>query len=337
MRSFAAICALQMAAMESEKSDCRTLRFASAAAANRRVAGVAAVARLVREAEGGSVRIVLPEGKLDARARADLARLAPDVELRVVGPEHMGGTAAPELDAWAILRATAKPGDGFVSRWLNRPVSQPISWLLLRIPGVRPLHATLGTALIALAMFAALLAGGEAGLIAGGLLFHAASVFDGVDGEIARATWRQSARGAVLDTAVDLATNLMFIAGLTLNLAERTGAQTMLVGGWALLLVVAGSVATILREARVGRAFDTGGVKRRYQSQQREGLAAMFMACAIAISSRDTFAFLFAVLILLGLALPALYVFAALATLWFLFVLASFLPAPPQNATERSA
>lgn len=322
--------------MESEKSNFPTLRFASAAAANRRVAGVAAVARLVREAGLSKVRIVLPEGHLDARAQADLGRLAPEVEI-VVSHDDEPGMDAPEPDAWAIVRATAKPGDGFVSRWLNRPVSQRVSLLLLRIPGIRPLHATLGTALIALAMFAALIAGGEAGLIAGGLLFHAASVFDGVDGEIARATWRQSPSGAVLDTAVDLVTNLLFVGGLTLNLAERTGAQTMLVGGWALMLVVTGSVATILREARVGRAFDTGGVKRRYQSQQREGLAAMFMACAIAISSRDTFAFLFAVLILAGLALPALYVFAALTTLWFLFVLASFLPAPPWNATERSA
>ena len=326
-----------MAAMESEKSDRPTLRFASAAAANRRVAGVAAVARLVREAEGRRIRIVLPEGEIDARAHADLARLAADVKLLVVGPEHVGGTAAPELDAWAILRATAKPGDGFVSRWLNRPISQRISRLLLQIPGIRPLHATLGTALIALAMFAALIAGGEAGLIAGGLLFHTASVFDGVDGEIARATWRQSSSGAVLDTAVDLVTNLLFIAGFTFNLAERTGTQTMLVGGWALLLAVAGFGAIILREARGGKAFDTGGVKRRYQSRRREGLSAVIMDCAIAISSRDTFAFLFAVLILLGLALPALYVFAALTTLWFLFVLASFLPAPPRNAPERSA
>lgn len=323
--------------MGSEKSDCLSLRFASAAAANRRVAGVAAVVRLVREVDkGGGVRIVLPEGGLDARTGDDLARLAPGIEI-IVSHDDEPGVDAPELDARAILRATAKPGDGFVSRRLNRPVSQRISMLLLHIPGIRPVHATLGTALLAVAMFAALVAGGEAGLIAGGLLFHAASVFDGVDGEIARATWRTSPAGAVFDTAVDLTTNLLFIAGVTINLAEHTGPQTMLVGVWTLFLAVAGFGAIILREARIGRILDTGGVKRRYQSRRREGFAALLMDCAIAISSRDTFAFLFAVLILVGLALPALYVFAALTTVWFLFVLASFLPAPERNAAERSA
>ena len=323
--------------MGSEKSDCLALRFASAAAANRRVAGVAAVARLVRETDKAScVRIVMPEGALDAGARDDLARLAPDTEI-LVSHNDAPGVDAPELDAWAIVRATAKPGDGFISRRLNRPVSQRISMLLLHITGIRPGHATLGTALIALAMVAALLLGGEAGLIAGGLLFHAASVFDGVDGEIARATWRASPAGAVLDSVVDVATNLLFIAGVSVNLANNNGPQTLLVGAWTLLLAIAGFGAIILREARDGRVFDTSGVKRRYQSRPREGFAGLLMEWAIAISSRDTFAFLFAILILVGLALPALYVFAALATVWFLFVIASFLPAPERNARERSA
>ena len=43
-----------------------------------------------------------------------------------------------------------------VSRWLNRPISQTISRILLAMPGVRPIHATFGTGLIALLMFAAM-------------------------------------------------------------------------------------------------------------------------------------------------------------------------------------
>lgn len=323
--------------MGSEKSDCLALRFASAAAANRRVAGVAVVARLVRETDKAScVRIAMPQGALDAGARDDLARLAPDVEI-AVSHDDAPGVDAPELDAWAIVRATAKPGDGFISRRLNRPISQRISMLLLHIPGIRPGHATLGTALIALAMVAALLLGGETGLLAGGLLFHAASVFDGVDGEIARATWRTSPAGAVLDTAVDVGTNLLFLVGLTVNVAERTGPETLFVGGWAILLVAGGLAAISLRETNAGRRFDTSGVKRRYQSRHMEGVAGALLAAAVAISSRDTFAFLFAILILLGLGQEALYVFTALATIWMLFVIASFLPGSERPAPERSA
>ena len=69
------------------------------------------------------------------------------------------------------------------------------------------------TRLLALAMLPVLLLGGETGLILGGILFQAASVLDGVDGEMARATFRTSPSGATLDSAVDIATNLLFVAG----------------------------------------------------------------------------------------------------------------------------
>jgi CDP-L-myo-inositol myo-inositolphosphotransferase len=62
------------------------------------------------------------------------------------------------------------------------------------------------------------------GLIAGGLLFMPL-VFDGVDGEIARATFRSSPAGAALDTGVDMATNLAFMLGVTINLGLSEGRE----------------------------------------------------------------------------------------------------------------
>jgi hypothetical protein len=100
-----------------------------------------------------------------------------------------------------IVRCTAKPSDGIVSRHLNRPISQRISTALLLASGsVRPWHMTMLTALLTLVMFPILIFGGSPGLILGAFLFHLTSVLDGVDGEIARATGRSSISGAVLDT-----------------------------------------------------------------------------------------------------------------------------------------
>src|SRR3954451_1398477 len=84
--------------------------------------------------------------------------------------------------------APANTGDGIVSRRFNRPVSQAISRRLLRFEGIRPWHMTVVTAAIAVAMVVALFGKSYGALVVAGLLFHLASVVDGVDGEIARAT-----------------------------------------------------------------------------------------------------------------------------------------------------
>jgi CDP-L-myo-inositol myo-inositolphosphotransferase len=215
----------------------------------------------------------------------------------------------------AILATTAKANDGVVSRWLNRPVSRRLSAALLKLDGIRPVHATMGTAGIAAAMFLAFLLGGPTGAVAGGLLFHAASVCDGVDGEIARATWRSSAGGARLDTMVDVATNILFVLGLTLNLAERHAAA-LPVGLWSLALFVPGVVLLGAQAARTPGTFSLDLLK--HDRKRPVGRAfGRLMAFLTAVTSRDFFALLFAVLILAGLPMAPIWIFATAATLWF--------------------
>ena len=71
-------------------------------------------------------------------------------------------------------------------------------------------------------LFWGVLEGGKTGLILGGILFQAASVIDGVDGEMARATFRATDFGKTLDSAVDMATNFLFVSALTLHLGCAT-------------------------------------------------------------------------------------------------------------------
>jgi CDP-L-myo-inositol myo-inositolphosphotransferase len=187
---------------------------------------------------------------------------------------------------------------------------------------MRPIHATLGTALVAAAMFLCLALGGARGLVAGGLLFHFASVFDGVDGEIARATWRTSAAGAALDSVVDVATNLLFVVGLVLNLALAGHPLAPAVGGWGLALFAAGIGLMSWRAARADRHFTLDGVKQHFRGRAAGRLAARLVAFATIVSSRDFFALLFALLILVGRPMAVLWIFAVAATVWLLFVLA---------------
>lgn len=320
--------------------------FSSAYEAQRRVAGIAAAARVVREladAGFGEVHLILPDGEtLDERTWRDLRRVGGSMKIDIAHPGdsiadciHLdGGERVPT--AAAVLRTTGKAGDGPVSRWLNRPVSRRLSALLLHLPGIRPIHATIGTAMLALAMLACLVAGGESGLIAGALLFQAASIFDGVDGEIARATFRTSHFGAALDSVVDVATNFGFVLGLTVNLALAGSDTALALSAWGFGLFALGLAIIAWRSARARGPFSLDLVKHQYRRRFPGAAVGALIRFLTIVSSRDFFALLFAVLILAGLAKAVLGLFASAATVWILFVLGSIrLPAPPELAPQR--
>lgn len=332
--------------MGSEKAAANPVlvRFGSIDEAARRVAGVAAVARLVHRLGGEGhdrIWVALPAGEtLPAAAMADIERLAGTAAVEIVDADSLPAEAldAPvaahvALTTSGVLKATGKAGDGPVSRWLNRPVSRQISAALLRWPGLRPIHATFGTALIAAVMFAFLVGGGAAGLVVGGLLFHAASVFDGVDGEVARATFRTSAAGAAIDTVVDMATNLLFVVGLTANLAVRGVPNALVAGGWGLTLFVIGLAALSWGAARAGGPFSLDLMKHSYRRRFPGRFASLVVAFGTVVTSRDFAALVSALLLLAGLPMAVLYIFAAAATLWFLLIPAALVP----RLRQRSA
>jgi CDP-L-myo-inositol myo-inositolphosphotransferase len=313
--------------MGSEKSAPADIAaFASAADADRRIAGVAAAGRAVRalaEAGAGEICLRIGDGApLAPGTIEDVERLRGDSAVAIEGGE---GVPAFLPSSWAIVRATGKAGDGLVSRWLNRPISQRITWLLLRLHGIRPGHVTIVNALLALAMIPVLLLGGTTGLVLGGIMFQSASILDGVDGEIARATFRTSPAGAALDSAVDLATNLVFVSALTVNLALRDGDEIGWIGAWAVSLSILGGML-IARRVRAGGAplgFDL--FKR---SVRIRGIADLIYWAVQTLTGRDCFAFLYMVLILGGLERTALMIYAGVGTIWILYVLASLLPIP---------
>jgi CDP-L-myo-inositol myo-inositolphosphotransferase len=298
--------------------------FASARDADRRIAGVAAAARAVRGlADEGAGKVRLRVGGKAVLSRSTLDDVERLRGAAAVAVERGKGPLAHPPSSWEVVRATGKPGDGLVSRWLNRPASQRISLVLLKVPGARPIHATIANMLVALVMFAVLLFDGRTGLLLGGILFQAASILDGVDGEMARATYRSSGAGATLDSAVDMATNLLFLLGMTVNLASRDSGWIGWIGGWAFCLVTGGALL-IARRARAGGGpltFDL--LKRRGGEDRSADLADLLVRAGTVVASRDCFAFLFMILIIAGLERTALSIFSALATIWILFVLSS--------------
>jgi phosphatidylglycerophosphate synthase len=321
------------------------LAFCNADTAEAEVAGVASVAHAAHLAGRRGVREVWIDlrdsSRLSDSALDDVRRACPGIAVRQgAGESTMLHHPFPFRDRgdavrW-LLRSTGKEGDGYISRRLNRPVSRLISaFLLTRFPGIRPSHATAGTAVIALLMFASLMLGGWAGLIAGGILFHAASVLDGVDGEIARATYRSSAAGAVLDSAVDMATNLFFYVGITANLFRVYGRIQLEVGGWAVVAGLSGLALLSWLVRQMGEPGNYDIIKRFYRARCPAGFPRFVVEMFVMITSRDFFAFGAMLLILAGQPRMVTLGLALFATLW-LFLILLALPSLLRNGSAAA-
>ena len=332
------------------------VRFRDPAAANQRIAGMSAAGRWVvraREAGLGPVAFVAPgAGRWPPATRADFRRAGvvggvpilgsdvppPDgaqvIDGRFLPPAALlaqGGSTGtgevidlgrPAQAARRIIKATAKTSDGIISRWINRPISQAISQVLLTLlPGIRPTHMTLVVAAVAIAMVLALLTGGASGLIWGGILFQVASVLDGVDGEIARAAHRSSQGGAVLDTRVDMLTNIGYFVGVSFALTRIYGGYQAIVGGMAVVFALTGLGITAWLLKRLGRPGSFDVVKLYYRERFPGGWQMLVTETLVAMTSRDFFAFALGVVIVLGFGWSVSWLLLGFTATYLFFVL----------------
>ena len=136
-----------------------------------------------------------------------------------------------------FLRGSGKSQDGFVSRYLNRPISRAITRLLLRFP-TTPNTWTLFICPIPVVASLILLQGTYWSFFWGLVLYQIFSVLDGCDGEIARAKFLESDRGRRLDDLCDVASNILLVLGLGFGLSNFHG--------HALFYVVEGILAALL-------------------------------------------------------------------------------------------
>src|SRR5436305_9734652 len=111
----------------------------------------------------------------------------------------------------------SKPQDGFVSRFLNRPISRRVTRLLLKFP-IRPNVLTISIFVLPLIACVFLVRGDYVSIVIGATIFQAFSILDGCDGEIARARNLESKLGERLDYFCDFAASLLYVLALGLGL-----------------------------------------------------------------------------------------------------------------------
>lgn len=109
-----------------------------------------------------------------------------------------------------LLKSLIHPKDGFISRHINRKFSLEISRLLAPTK-VTPNQITVISFLICVLSSLCFAAGLP---WAGGLLAQFSSILDGVDGEIARLKWLQSAYGELFDSILDRYADFFIVGGM---------------------------------------------------------------------------------------------------------------------------
>lgn len=145
--------------------------------------------------------------------------------------------------------------DGYISRYLNRRVSDPLARLLVKTPAT-PNQISLVAFGIAVGSLVGFLFGLN---IVGGLLAQLSSVVDGADGSLARLKGMSSDFGGFLDAVLDRYADILIVLGLTLWSAGNEAYPGIWLAGF---LAATGSICVSYTRARVGsdhqRRFDTG-------------------------------------------------------------------------------
>ena len=147
-----------------------------------------------------------------------------------------------------VLAGAVRVGDGLIARHLNRRISLRITERLVSQP-VKPWQVSLGSFALTLGAGLAFAVGHAT---TGGLLAQSASVLDGVDGELARVRYQDSAFGGLYDALLDRIGEAVVIGGMTLY-AWLAGAGALAVAlGFAAL---AGNSLSMLVKEKYGTQF----------------------------------------------------------------------------------
>jgi len=206
----------------------------------------------------------------------------------------------------------SKPQDGFVSRFLNRPVSSRITRLLVKFP----IHPTAFTASIFVLPVAAgvfLMRGDYLSILVGAAIFQVFSILDGCDGEIARAKNLESKFGERLDNVCDFLGSLIYV------LALGAGLHHFKEGVVCALLITANEL--VLRfgtgaKRAASEDFHESFYARHHGMIGHSGLLDLgerFVWWLFQLTKRDVATFFFLVLALLNLSIWIIHLWAIAA------------------------
>ena len=206
----------------------------------------------------------------------------------------------------------SKPQDGFISRFLNRPISRRITRFLLKFP-IHPNAWTISIFALPLIASVFLLRGNYISIVIGAAIFQAFSILDGCDGEIARARNSESKFGERLDYFCDFVASLLYVLALGLGLHRSSeGIVCAVLITANELLLRAGKSHAAVAPSTLGESF----YSRHHGMIGHSGLLHLgeeFVRWLFQLTKRDMALVVFLVLALLGLAQWILHLWVTVA------------------------
>jgi len=195
----------------------------------------------------------------------------------------------------------SKPQDGFVSRFLNRPISRRVTRVLLKFP-VRPSVWTISIFVLPIIACVFFVRGDYISIVIGAAIFQAFSILDGCDGEIARARNLESKFGERLDQFCDFLASLLYVLALGLGLHRS------IEGIVCAVLITANE--WLLRAGKSGMSVASSTLHESFYARHRGmighsgllNLGERFVWWLFQLTKRDMAVFVFLVLASLGLA-----------------------------------
>jgi len=150
-----------------------------------------------------------------------------------------------------------KKWDGIVSQYINRRFSRPTARFLAEKTRITPNQMSFLSFLVGVFSGFSFLLGQS---IVGGILAQAASILDGVDGDLAVITGKISKFGGFFDSILDRYADSAIILGLTLNALSlnRNSLIVLAVGLAALFGSLMVSYSRAKAEADLNLVFKTG-------------------------------------------------------------------------------
>src|SRR6266513_759160 len=206
----------------------------------------------------------------------------------------------------------SKPQDGFVSRFLNRPISRRITSVLLKFP-IHPSTWTISICVLPLIAGVFLVRGDYVSILLGAAIFQVFSILDGCDGEIARAKNLESKFGERLDYFSDFVASLLYVLALGLGLhrsSEGIVCAVLITANEVLLR--AGKSQTAVAPSTFHESF----YARHHGMIGHSGLLHLgqrFVWWLFQLTKRDMALVVFLILALLGLAPWILHLWATVA------------------------
>ncbi len=208
-----------------------------------------------------------------------------------------------------LLKSADKAQDGYVSTWINRPISRLLARQLLRFP-IRPDQFTFALLILPLVTAVFLARGDYVSVVIGAALFQLFSILDGCDGEIARAKYLDSSKGATIDHVCDHIGNILFLTGLSVGLYRQhddASGQRYLLEGIVCVIVITLHKLILSRwqDRHPGARFDVPSAYQRQRGMLEHSgvgvIGAERVGWMVKVTKRDTAIVVFLMLAIAGL------------------------------------